>query len=233
MKCFVPASPKRTERSKKRSMREYHQIFIRKSSEAVLCLVGGNKHGLFEKHSCSNLPTEYISRWSINFLFHISIFNPTDARMDAGPPQIGVGPGFDSQGSINFFTKYCFPNLHWIHDKALEVQDWSPGLLTIQKSFNLQVLMILHQSTSTCLSSLLFWMFFMFLLKSILHFCCCWPNSFITFLSLKSTMMLMQFCQNSLYFFYTKTSKELTFLHELRFSNREFFWWATVLLVML
>ena len=128
MKCFVPASPKRTERSKKRSMREYHQIFIRKSSEAVLCLVGGNKHGLFEKHSCSNLPTEYISRWSINFLFHISIFNPTDARMDAGPPQIGVGPGFDSQGSINFFTKYCFPNLHWIHDKALEVEVWGPGL---------------------------------------------------------------------------------------------------------
>ena len=36
---------------------------------------------------------------------------------------IGVGPGFDSQGSVNFFTKYCFPNLHWIHVKAFEVED--------------------------------------------------------------------------------------------------------------
>ena len=33
------------------------------------------------------------------------------------------GPGFDSQGSVNFFTKYCFPNLHWIHVKAFEVED--------------------------------------------------------------------------------------------------------------
>ena len=49
-------------------------------------------------------------------------------------PGLENGPGFDSQGSVNFFTKYCFPNLHWIHDKALEVQDWGPGLLTIQKS---------------------------------------------------------------------------------------------------
>ena len=59
---------------------------------------------------------------------------PTDAVRVARPPRIGVSPGFDSQDSVNFFTKYCFPNLHWIHDKALEVQDWSPGLLTIQKS---------------------------------------------------------------------------------------------------
>ena len=51
------------------------------------------------------------------------IFNPTVARMVAGPPRIGVGPGFDSQGSVNFFTKYCFPNLHWIHGKAIEVED--------------------------------------------------------------------------------------------------------------
>ena len=35
--------------------------------------------------------------------------------MVAGPPRIGVGPGFDSQGSVTFFHKYCFPNLHWIH----------------------------------------------------------------------------------------------------------------------
>ena len=37
-------------------------------------------------------------------------------------PWIGVGPGFDSQGSVNFFTKYCFPNLHRIHVKAFEVE---------------------------------------------------------------------------------------------------------------
>ena len=33
----------------------------------------------------------------------------------AGSPRIGVGPGFDSQGSVTFFHKYCFPNLYWIH----------------------------------------------------------------------------------------------------------------------
>jgi hypothetical protein len=27
-------------------------------------------------------------------------------------PGLENGPGFDSQGSVNFFTKYCFPNLH-------------------------------------------------------------------------------------------------------------------------
>ena len=42
-------------------------------------------------------------------------FNPTDAIRVAGSPRIGVGPGFDSQGSVTFFHKYCFPNLHWIH----------------------------------------------------------------------------------------------------------------------
>ena len=42
----------------------------------------------------------------------ISFFNPTDATRVAGSPRIGVGPGFDSQGSVNFFSKYCFPNLH-------------------------------------------------------------------------------------------------------------------------
>ena len=38
-------------------------------------------------------------------------------------PRLENGPGFDSQGSVNFFTKYCFPNLHWIHVKAFEVED--------------------------------------------------------------------------------------------------------------
>ena len=36
--------------------------------------------------------------------------------------RIGVGPGFDSQGSVTLFLKYCFPNLHWIHGKAIEVE---------------------------------------------------------------------------------------------------------------
>ena len=39
-------------------------------------------------------------------------FNPTDATRVAGSPRIGVGPGFDSQGSVTFFNKYCFPNLY-------------------------------------------------------------------------------------------------------------------------
>ena len=44
-------------------------------------------------------------------------------RMVARPPRIGVGTGFDSQGSVTLFHKYCFPNLLWIHDNALEVED--------------------------------------------------------------------------------------------------------------
>ena len=35
--------------------------------------------------------------------------------MVAKSPRIGVGPGFDSQGSVTLFHKYCFPNLYWIH----------------------------------------------------------------------------------------------------------------------
>ena len=46
-----------------------------------------------------------------------NFFNPTDATRVASSPRLGVGPGFDSQGSVNFFNKYCFPN------KALEVED--------------------------------------------------------------------------------------------------------------
>ena len=66
-----------------------------------------------------------------------------------GMSRIGVGPGFDSQGSVNFFTKYCFPNLHCIHVKALEVQGQSPGLLTIQKSVNFKYEMIVRSVKTT------------------------------------------------------------------------------------
>ena len=38
-------------------------------------------------------------------------------------PGLENGPGFDSQGSVNFLTKYCFPNLHRTHVKAFEVED--------------------------------------------------------------------------------------------------------------
>ena len=31
------------------------------------------------------------------------------------PDRTGVGPGFNSQGSVTFFHKYCFPNLHRSH----------------------------------------------------------------------------------------------------------------------
>ena len=47
--------------------------------------------------------------WSILY------FNPTDTSIVTTSPCIGVGPGFDSQGSVTFFHKYCFPNLLWIH----------------------------------------------------------------------------------------------------------------------
>ena len=33
---------------------------------------------------------------------HKFFFNPTDAMRVAVSPRIGVGPGFDSQGSVNF-----------------------------------------------------------------------------------------------------------------------------------
>ena len=33
-------------------------------------------------------------------------------KMVASSPRLGVGPGFDSQGSVNFFNKYCYPDLH-------------------------------------------------------------------------------------------------------------------------
>ena len=39
-------------------------------------------------------------------------FNPTDTTRVANSPRLGVGPGFDSQGSVIFFNKYCFPNLY-------------------------------------------------------------------------------------------------------------------------
>ena len=39
-------------------------------------------------------------------------FKPTDTIMVPNSPRIGVGPGFDSQGCVTFFHKYCFPNLY-------------------------------------------------------------------------------------------------------------------------
>ena len=56
-----------------------------------------------------------------------SFFNPTDAIVVTGPPRIGVGPGFDSQGSVIFFNKYCFPNLYWIH---WSITKWSDSAKT-------------------------------------------------------------------------------------------------------
>jgi len=38
-------------------------------------------------------------------------FNPTDTSMVTKSPRIGVCSGFDSQGSVTLFHKYCFPNL--------------------------------------------------------------------------------------------------------------------------
>ena len=39
---------------------------------------------------------------------HKFFFNPTDAIRVAVSPRIGVGPGFDSQGSVNFlYIRIC------------------------------------------------------------------------------------------------------------------------------
>ena len=38
-----------------------------------------------------------------------AIQNTTGARMVAGPHRIGVGPGFDSQGSVIFLLNTAFP----------------------------------------------------------------------------------------------------------------------------
>ena len=65
-------------------------------------------------------------------------FKPTDATRVAGSPQIGVGPGFDSQGSVTFFHKYCFPNLHGSH---WAIPWWSDSAIYS----NIQV----HKYTST------------------------------------------------------------------------------------
>ena len=73
-----------------------------------------------------NLPCEYIPIfWKL----------PTDARMVAGPPQIGVGPGFDSQGSVNFLPNTAFPTYSESMTKLLrfkiEVQACSSSSLKI------------------------------------------------------------------------------------------------------
>ena len=59
-------------------------------------------------YACIAYRTTYCFSRYLYFYF----FKPTDAIRVAVSPRIGVGPGFDSQGSVNFFTKYCFPNLH-------------------------------------------------------------------------------------------------------------------------
>ena len=61
-----------------------------------------------------------------NFQFYLahlwtdfqSCFNPTDTIIVTLTPQIGEGSGFDSQGSVTLFNKYCFPNLHRIQGCA-------------------------------------------------------------------------------------------------------------------
>ena len=53
-----------------------------------------------------------MSRVEFTRFFNTSFFKPTDTIMVANSPRIGVGPGFDSQGCVTFFHKYCFPNLY-------------------------------------------------------------------------------------------------------------------------
>ena len=51
--------------------------------------------------------------------------------MVAKSPRIGVGPGFDSQGSVTLFHKYCFPNLYWIHWAIITM--WSDSAIDLQQ----------------------------------------------------------------------------------------------------
>ena len=55
--------------------------------------------------------------------------------MVAGPPWIGVGPGFDSQGSVNFLPNTAFPTYSESMTKLLrfkiEIQACSPSSLKI------------------------------------------------------------------------------------------------------
>ena len=85
---------------------------------------------LQEKNTFKFVPSGFYQFWTkkLNSVSQISerhhpcsskypniYFNPTDAIMVTGPPRIGVGLGFDSQGSVSFLDKYCFPNFYWIH----------------------------------------------------------------------------------------------------------------------
>merc|ERR1712012_504322 len=74
-------------------------------------------------------PKKKVANIEIYVIFEVFAFcgrrTKTDFK-DRGLPHLpGLenGPGFDSQGSVNFFTKYCFSNLHRIHVKAFEVED--------------------------------------------------------------------------------------------------------------
>ena len=50
---------------------------------------------------------------SIKFYECVKCQSPSNRHnMVADSPQIGVGLGFDSQGCVTFFHKYCFPNLY-------------------------------------------------------------------------------------------------------------------------
>ena len=75
---------------------------------------------------------------------HVIFFNPTDATRVAKSPRLGVGPGFDSQGSVTFFHKYCFPNLHrshwaipWWSDSAIysniQVHDYNLNRVLVEQ----------------------------------------------------------------------------------------------------
>ena len=55
---------------------------------------------------------EMIKYPHVFFKYPHVFFKPTDTIMVAKSPRTGVGPGFDSQGSVPLFHKYCFPNLY-------------------------------------------------------------------------------------------------------------------------
>ena len=93
---------------------EIHQDRVIACSILVMIVNGGTGNAMKNTILCAaRVCAQVISIISHVFcLLSTMMIKPTDAIRVAVSPRNGVGPGFDSQGSVNFFTKYCFPNLH-------------------------------------------------------------------------------------------------------------------------
>ena len=66
--------------------------------------------------------------------------------MVANSPRIGVGPGFDSQGCVTYFHKYCFPNSYWIHWSITKWSDSANTPTSLSSTVNIKcmIMLMLH-----------------------------------------------------------------------------------------